>query len=362
MAGPTRRATSSTWVKGSTGRTTRAPTSGTCPTPKNGPPKTSFLRWTRRGNWPKPLGLSLPELRWLAFHRDAATRIHYRRFTIPKRDGSERAIWAPMPKLKNAQHWILRNVAEKLLVHGRGPRLPAGPIHLDQRRGRMPTRRSWSRWTSKTSSRPSPYLGFVACFARRGTASKSPRSSPCSAPSRRARWSSMTAKPTTSPSARAASRKGASHQPGAHEHALPADGSTDQCPGEAIRLAVHPICRRPDLQLAPRSQRQAQARRLDRHGAAGRRGRRVYHPPGQNPGRSAPLLGRRSRGLVVNGDQPPRVPGSSAANSAAIHNSRNGKPFQEGVSPSTLAGAAAYVYMTDPKLGAKFLEAIKQEV
>src|SRR3954464_15259087 len=38
------------------------------------------------------LGLTVAELRWLAYHRDAATMIHYRRFTIPKRDGSARAI------------------------------------------------------------------------------------------------------------------------------------------------------------------------------------------------------------------------------------------------------------------------------
>src|SRR5947209_9812665 len=60
------------------------------------------------------LGLSVPQLRWLAYHREAATRIHYVRFVIPKRSGGERAIWAPLPKLKAAQHWILRNVVEKL--------------------------------------------------------------------------------------------------------------------------------------------------------------------------------------------------------------------------------------------------------
>src|SRR5947209_3456204 len=64
------------------------------------------------------LGLTIAQLRWLAYHRDAATRIHYRRFVIPKRGGGERAIWAPLPRLKAAQHWILRNIAEKLPVHG----------------------------------------------------------------------------------------------------------------------------------------------------------------------------------------------------------------------------------------------------
>lgn len=64
------------------------------------------------------LGLSVPELRWMTFHRDAATAIHYRRFEIPKRRGGTRAIWAPLPKLKAAQRWILREIVEHLPVHG----------------------------------------------------------------------------------------------------------------------------------------------------------------------------------------------------------------------------------------------------
>ena len=35
-----------------------------------------------------------------------------------ERNGKERPIWAPLPRLKAAQHWILRNIVEKLLVHG----------------------------------------------------------------------------------------------------------------------------------------------------------------------------------------------------------------------------------------------------
>ena len=45
----------------------------------------------------------MPQLRWLAYHREAATKVHYYRFTIPKRDGSQRPIWAPLPKLKAAK-------------------------------------------------------------------------------------------------------------------------------------------------------------------------------------------------------------------------------------------------------------------
>ena len=38
-------------------------------------------------------------------------------FTIPKRDGSERPIWAPLPRLKAAQSWILRNLLQKVVPH-----------------------------------------------------------------------------------------------------------------------------------------------------------------------------------------------------------------------------------------------------
>ena len=72
------------------------------------------------------MGVSLGELRWLCYHREAATSIHYHRFTIPKKSGGEREIWAPMPKLKAAQTWVLRNIAERLTVHGSAHGFMAG--------------------------------------------------------------------------------------------------------------------------------------------------------------------------------------------------------------------------------------------
>lgn len=63
------------------------------------------------------LGMSLEELRWLAYHREASTTTHYRSWTIPKRDGSRRTITAPKRKLKAAQRWLLRNIVDKLPVH-----------------------------------------------------------------------------------------------------------------------------------------------------------------------------------------------------------------------------------------------------
>ncbi|HUR53259.1 MAG TPA: reverse transcriptase domain-containing protein, partial [Gemmataceae bacterium] len=64
------------------------------------------------------LGITIPQLRSMAYHRDAATSLHYSRFTIPKRDGTERPIWAPKKRLKAAQRWILHNIVERLPVHG----------------------------------------------------------------------------------------------------------------------------------------------------------------------------------------------------------------------------------------------------
>ena len=64
------------------------------------------------------LGLSIPRLRWLAYHRDVDTGTHYHRWWVPKRDGSKRLISAPKPELKAVQRWITREVTEHLPVHG----------------------------------------------------------------------------------------------------------------------------------------------------------------------------------------------------------------------------------------------------
>ncbi len=73
---------------------------------------------TRVKQLAEALELSVSELRWLCYHREAATSSHYIRFEIPKRSGGQRAIWAPMPKLKKVQRWILREILDRLLVHG----------------------------------------------------------------------------------------------------------------------------------------------------------------------------------------------------------------------------------------------------
>lgn len=63
------------------------------------------------------MGISIGQLRFLAFSRKTSTICHYIRFKIPKKIGGDRTISAPMPKLKEAQRWILVNILNKLELH-----------------------------------------------------------------------------------------------------------------------------------------------------------------------------------------------------------------------------------------------------
>ncbi|HBB32848.1 MAG TPA: RNA-dependent DNA polymerase [Cyanobacteria bacterium UBA8803] len=63
------------------------------------------------------MGITVSQLRFLAFSRKISTVSHYIRFKIPKKTGGERLISAPKPRLKQAQQWILNNILEKLELH-----------------------------------------------------------------------------------------------------------------------------------------------------------------------------------------------------------------------------------------------------
>lgn len=65
----------------------------------------------------RAMGITVGELRFLAFDRRTSETSHYVRFTIPKKAGGERLISAPMPRLKNAQAWILENLLGKVALH-----------------------------------------------------------------------------------------------------------------------------------------------------------------------------------------------------------------------------------------------------
>jgi RNA-directed DNA polymerase len=65
----------------------------------------------------RAMGLTIPRLRWLAFHSDASELVHYVRFTVPKKSGGTRELAAPHRDLAAAQRWIFQNVLQRLPTH-----------------------------------------------------------------------------------------------------------------------------------------------------------------------------------------------------------------------------------------------------
>ncbi|CAN5376757.1 hypothetical protein BH10PLA2_BH10PLA2_20240 [soil metagenome] len=62
------------------------------------------------------LELTIPKLRWLCFHTEVASRLHYVQFEIPKKSGGTRTLSAPHRSLATAQRWILENILTRLSV------------------------------------------------------------------------------------------------------------------------------------------------------------------------------------------------------------------------------------------------------
>lgn len=60
------------------------------------------------------LAIPVSRLRWLCFHTEVATRMHYVAFEIPKKSGGTRQLSAPHKSLASAQEWILNNILNKL--------------------------------------------------------------------------------------------------------------------------------------------------------------------------------------------------------------------------------------------------------
>lgn len=56
------------------------------------------------------MNVSVGLLRYLAFGRKVSKTTHYKQFSLKKKSGGIRKISAPMPRLKNAQRWILDNI------------------------------------------------------------------------------------------------------------------------------------------------------------------------------------------------------------------------------------------------------------
>ena len=70
------------------------------------------------GDVARYFGLTIPRLRWLAFHSDSTTVSHYIFFTVPKKTGGVRRLSAPHRDLSATQRKIFQEILVRLPLHG----------------------------------------------------------------------------------------------------------------------------------------------------------------------------------------------------------------------------------------------------
>jgi hypothetical protein len=304
------------------------------------------------------LGLTVSRLRWLAFHRDAAKRIHYRRFVIPKRGGGERAIWAPLPALKVAQHWILRHIAERLPVHGAAHGFLAGRSTLTNA-----AEHSGARVVVKMDLKdffPTVTLSRVKGIFRKA--------------GYREQVATLLALLCTESPREVVTLEGETYYVSLGPRCLPQGAPTSpaltntlclrldrRIQGLAVRLGWRYTRYADDLTFSLPAAHKGKPRLGALLGLV----RRIVEAEGfrLNPEKTrVHRSGGRQQvtGLVVNGGGAPRVPRALRRQlRAAAHNLHNSKPLKEGETHARLEGYAAYVCMTDPKLGGKLLAALR---
>ncbi|MCP3920988.1 MAG: RNA-directed DNA polymerase [Desulfobacterales bacterium] len=306
----------------------------------------------------KVLDLTIGKLRWLSYHRDAATSLHYYRFTIPKKRGGDRDIWAPMPLLKKTQRWILENIAEKLLVHGAAHGfLPSRSIYTNAITHRNPF--YLIKMDIKDFFPSVSYARVKGIFRKAGY---------------REQVATLLALICTEAPRKIVEFEGKKHFVSLGQRCLPQGAPTSPA-------LTNTLCMKMDSRLYGLAKKFGcrYSRYADditfsipreklkgfNPGAVIEFTKRIVKDEGFviHPDKTKvirPNVCQRVTGLVVNDDQKPRVSRDIKRKlRAAIHNLKNGKPMQEGDSLERLKGIAAYINMSEPKLGEKYLNELK---
>jgi RNA-directed DNA polymerase len=300
------------------------------------------------------LGVTILQLRGMAYHRDAATSLHYVRFTIPKRDGTERPIWAPKKRLKAAQRWILHNIVERLPVHGAAQGFLVGRSILSNAAVHV---------NSKILLKMDIKEFFPTVTLRR-----------VKGVFRRAGYrdgiSTLLALLCTEAPREVVQLEGKTYYVSLGPRCLPQGAPTSPAITNAICLRLDRRLAGLAKKLGWRYTRYADDMTFslpEEHKGKPRLGtmmgcvRRIVAAEGfevkDEKTRVHRTGGRQSvTGLVVNGDGNPRSPRKLRRQlRSAIHKLKTGKALKEGESVARLAGYAAFVYMTRPDLGKKML-------
>ena len=307
------------------------------------------------------LDTTIPGLRWLSFHREAAEFIHYTPFEIPKRSGGTRQIWAPMPQLKAAQRWILRNIVEGLPVHGAA-------------HGFLPGR---SILTNAQVHRDSAIVINVDLKDFFPTVTLPRVKGVFRSLGYQEQIATLLALLCTEAPRRVAEFEGKTYYLALGPRCLPQGAPTSPAITNTICLALDRRLAGLASALGWRYTRYADDLTFSfpavSKGEPGITGllnalRLIVeeegfelHPDKTRIARSGAR--QKVTGLVVNGPGTPRVPRNRRRQiRAALHNLQHGRPLKEGESPETLAGWAAFIYMTDPDEGAALLEALSPYV
>ena len=315
------------------------------------------------------LEIDIPTLRGLTYHREAATRVNYTRFTIPKRSGGEREIWAPMPRLKQAQRWILREIVEHLPVHGAAHGFVPGrsiqsnaAVHSD---ASMILKMDLKDFFPTVS-----YRRVKGVFRKAGY---------------REQVATLLALLCTEPPRTVVSHDDQTYFVAMGPRALPQGAPTSpaitntlcmrldrRLSGLARKLGWRYTRYADDLtfSLPAASDKKKKGKKGDAptsNVAALMGGVKAIcadegfevHPSKTRVARSG---GRQAvTGLIVNGDAPPRVPREVRRRLRAIvHNLQQGKPLHPGENLAQIAGYAAFIYMTNPEEGRALLDALSK--
>jgi hypothetical protein len=301
------------------------------------------------------LGVTVAQLRGLTYHRDAATSLHYRRFTLPKRDGTERPIWAPLKRLKAAQTWVLHNVVERLPVHGAAHGFLAGRSTLTNAAAHTDARLVLKMDVEQFFPTVT-WRRVKGVFRRAGY---------------RERVATLLALLCTEAPREVVELDGTTYYVSLGPRCLPQGAPTSPALTNALCLRLDRRLVGLAAKLGWRYTRYADDMTFSlpaAHAGPPRLGaligcvRRVVEAEGFriNPAKtrvSRPGGRQTVTGLVVNGSAPPRTPRALRRQlRAALHNRKVGKPRPDAESAARLRGKAAYVYMTDPALGRKLLD------
>lgn len=307
----------------------------------------------------KALGLTISQLRWLCYHREAATRVHYRRFVIAKRDGSPRPIWAPLPMLKAAQRWVLQHIVARLPVHGAAHGFLEGRSTITNAE-----RHENARVVLKMDVKgffPTVTLPRVKGVFRKAGC--------------REQIATLLALLCTEAPREIVEDNGTTYYVALGPRCLPQGAPTSPALTNALCLRLDRRLSGLAKKLGWRYSRYADDMTFSlptdhkgppKLGALMGLARRVVEAEGFAIQPDKTRVHRRGdrqtvTGLVVNGDRGPRVPRTLRRQlRAAAHNLSAGKPLKVGESLTRLAGLAAYVYATDAKLGAELLSAFRQ--